>query len=56
MELSSPSTATNALADKEQPHLIAMGSRGQGAFACLVPGSVAAGVPARCGTPVLLIR
>jgi nucleotide-binding universal stress UspA family protein len=45
-----------ALAVKEQPDLIVMGSHGHSALAGLVLGSVATGVLARCKVPVLLVR
>jgi len=45
-----------ALAERERPDLIVMGSHGHSALAGLVLGSVASGVLARCKAPVLLIR
>lgn len=45
-----------ATADKGGYELLVMGSRGHGALAGLVMGSVATKVLANCSTPVLLIR
>ena len=45
-----------AVADREKPDLIVMGSHGHSALGSLVLGSVASGVLARCKVPVLLIR
>ena len=44
------------LADAEKPDLIVMGSHGHSALGCVVLGSVATKVLARCKVPVLLIR
>jgi len=48
--------AIAALADKEKPGLIVMGTHGRSSFGNVVLGSVANGVLARCKVPVLLIR
>jgi nucleotide-binding universal stress UspA family protein len=45
-----------ALADRERPDLIVMGSHGHSALGGVVLGSVATGVLARCKVPVLLVR
>jgi nucleotide-binding universal stress UspA family protein len=51
-----PAQAIAALADREHPDLIVMGSHGHTALGNLALGSVATGVLARCKVPVLLIR
>ena len=48
--------AIAALADREKPDLVVMGSHGHTAFAGLVLGSVATGVLAHCRAPVLIVR
>jgi len=45
-----------ALATREQPDLVVMGSHGHSSLGNLVLGSVATGVLARCKSPVLIVR
>jgi len=51
-----PAEEIASLAQKGQFDLVIMGSRGQGALASLVLGSVATKVLAACSVPVLLVR
>jgi len=51
-----PADAIAALARKEKPDLIVMGTHGHSALGNVILGSVANGVLARCDTPVLLVR
>ena len=51
-----PADSIVALAEAEKPDLIVMGTHGHSALGCVVLGSVAMGVLARCKAPVLLIR
>lgn len=51
-----PAAAIAALAEKEKPDLIVMGTHGHTALGNVLLGSVASGVIARCKAPVLLIR
>lgn len=53
---SAPAVALAEWAQRTQLDLLVMGSHGVGALKRLVLGSVAAGVGARCGTPLLLVR
>lgn len=55
-KIGQPATNIARLAEKGRFDLLVMGSRGHGAVAGLVLGSVAAKVLAQCSTPVLLIR
>jgi nucleotide-binding universal stress UspA family protein len=54
--IGSPATEIAAIAQKEKFDLLVMGSRGHGALANLVLGSVATKVLAACAVPVLLVR
>ncbi len=49
-------TEIAALAERARFDLVVMGTHGHGSIGNLVLGSVATGVLARCGTPVLLAR
>ena len=51
-----PADEIASFADAGKFDLLVMGSRGHGALANLVVGSVATKVLARCGVPVLLVR
>ncbi|MDQ0036888.1 nucleotide-binding universal stress UspA family protein [Variovorax boronicumulans] len=51
-----PAEEIASFAQKEQFDLLVMGSRGHGALASLVLGSVATKVLATCTVPVLLVR
>jgi nucleotide-binding universal stress UspA family protein len=53
---SNPGAALAEWAQREQLDLLVMGSHGMGALKLMVLGSVAAGVGARCSTPLLLVR
>ena len=55
-DFGNPADAIVALAGKDASDLIVMGSHGRTALGNLLHGSVAGGVLARCGVPVLLIR
>jgi nucleotide-binding universal stress UspA family protein len=53
---SNPGEALAAWARREKLDLLVMGSHGMSALKLVVLGSVAAGVGARCTTPLLLVR
>ena len=55
-KIGQPAENIARLAEKGKFELLMMGSRGHGAVAGLVLGSVATKVLAQCSTPVLLIR
>lgn len=53
---SAPAATLAEWAQRAQLDLLVMGSHGKGAVKLMVLGSVAAGVGARCSTPLLLVR
>lgn len=53
---SNPGEALAGWARREKLDLLVMGSHGMGALRLVLLGSVAAGVGARCSTPLLLVR